>query len=597
MSFLFVLPFFFIPGYLITFFLPRVRGFCDRVGFSIATSISLSVVASVIFVVLRLPLAETFFVWNIAVSLLLAIILRKKIPVIIDEWKELKGKGKMFVVLVLFLSVLAGGFISLIHRGYPWAIHADEWWQVGTVQNVIEGRSLNTHPYLFNEFSNDKPGFSSYVAMVSSAAGVDPLEGWQYMPAINVFFISFVGSLFLFSRTKSFFAGMLFPMFLVALRSNAYSLGWWFFVPSMFALFFVLVLFLTSSLWTKHFREFLWACLVCGALALVYFPFAMLSFLCFLPLLFKGVKEKRMKVLIGVGMFFLVFVGVYIAGSISPYREFWRMANDVFFPSFLSQSKIIQAFFVPLSATFHFAGSIGFFKTVPLILLIFSIIGFFLIKKEHGMEGVKSGFLGGVVLLLFGMLTGVSFLVFYQRLFYFVGVIVVVIGIMGVTLITKKIKLWWERERLSPVWGGVVLFFLMATIFLFLFNRYFVLPNGAGLYELVNKDDLTALEWLKENKEKFNGMGVVANQSVGTIITPFTRLSSKVSFLTSQNASALINPGELMVEEEEKCEKKEKILIDLDTKILYAKKPQECSFLEMVYQNPSVFIYFYNAWR
>jgi hypothetical protein len=479
--------------------------------------------------------------------------------------------------------------------GYPWAIHADEWWQIGIVQNVIEGKSLNINPYLFNDFSNDKPGFSSYIAMLLGATGIDPVKAWPYTPALSVFLISFVGSSFIFVRTKSFLAGMLFPIFLVALRSNAYSLGWWFFVPSMFALFFVLVIFFTSSLWTRHLSEFFWACLIFSALALVYFPFAIILFLSFLPAILKNVRKRQIRLLMCMGMFFLILAGVYVAESISPYSEFWRMADDISLPSFLSQSKIIQTFFVPLSATFHFAEKIGFFSTVPILLFVSALVGFFLTRKDDWMENIRFGFLIGMVMLLFGIFTGVSFLVFYQRLFYFVGIIVAILGTMGVVLSVEKIRLLWDKARFSVLWRNVAIFFLMATFFLVLFNKYFILPNGAGLYELVNKDDLAALLWLKENSGRFNGMAVVANQAVGTLVTPFTRLQSKISFLTSQSAGALINPAGLMVEEEGECGKKEKTLMDLGAKILYAKKPQECPFLEEIYRNPSVFIYLYTA--
>ncbi|GEM_PF-2013662 len=595
MGFFFVVLAFFLPGYLISLLLPRVRGLSERIGLSIATSISFGVVVSVVFAVVRLPLAEAFFISSVIVSIILAMIARKKLSVIREEWRDAKKKEKAFVAAIFFLSILAGVFIALPHKGYPWAIHADEWWQIGTVQNVIEGKPLNTHPYLFNEFSNHKPGFSSYIAMVSRAAGIDPVEGWPLMPAINMFLVSFVGSLLLFGRTKRFSAGIALPVFLVALRSSAYSLGWWFFVPSIFALFFTLVLFLSSSLWTKNLREFFWACLVFGALALVYFPFAILSFLCFLPLFLKDLKERWMKLSMCAGLLLLAAGGIYFGVSISPYREFWRIASDISLPSFLLQSEIVQAFFIPLSATFHFAGTIGFFSTVPLLLFTLGIIGFFSLRSDRWAEGVRWGILWGTAIVLLGTVTGVSFLVFYQRSFYFLGIMIALSAAMGIVWITGTIRLFWDNRQLPAAWRSVVVFFFAATIVLFLFNGYFILPAGAGLYELVNRDDLAALRWLKENKYQFNGMAVVSNQSVGTILTPFTRLSSKVSFLTSQNAGALINPAGLMVEEEGKCENKETMLVDLGAGIVYAKKPQECPFLKEVYRNPSVFIYLYHA--
>ena len=589
-----VILFLFIPGYFFSLLFPWIRGFFSRIGYSIALSISLGVIVSFLCATLRFPIGISFLIFHITTAILFFLFFKDRTRIIVSEWRELHRRQKNFFLLFLVLSFAAGIFIAAPHFGYWWPIHGDEWWQVGTVQNVMEGKSLNTNPYLFNYFMNDKPGFSSYIGALMSVGMMDPIRTWPFLPAVNVFLITFVGSLFLFERTKKLLPAVAFPIFLIALRSNAYTLGWWFFVPSLFALFFVLVLFLSLSLWRGTRSGFLFAFLLFGALFLVYAPLGLFSLIALLPFLisYRSVLAyARTRVFLFLSALFAIIAivvgGIYIATAISPYREYW-IVN-----SFLPR-PVIQAFFVPLAATSHFSSGSGLLGTVPFILLFAAGVGCIGIKKEPWKRAMCFGAFFGILNVFFAYAFGVSFLLFHQRTFYIFGVLAATLASSGVSLLFSEFRESRYAKHISLSRTRVigVLFFLCFGFLLF--SGYFTLPNGTLLYHLVEKEDLTAMAWLVKHRDEFGTMTVIANQVVGTLITPFTRMKSKISFLTAQNVAATINSQDILTAEEPNCEKKEKSIIRLEGDLIYAKSPQLCPFLKEIYTSPRVFIYLYS---
>lgn len=570
-----------LPGYLISLFIPSLRGFFARVAYSLVFSVAFGVVISTVFAAFQIQIGASFLIGNAGAVCVLGFLGRGKLHTLFSEWKETKKREKAFFVFCFTLAVLAGIFVAFPHLNYKWPIHADEWWQVGTVQNVMEGRSLNTNPYLFDSFVNDKPGFSSYLAGVFAAGGVDPLQAWAYLPAFNVFLICFFASLALFSESKRFLAAGILPILLVALRSNAYSLGWWFFVPSTFSLLFVVALLFFIPHWRESFRGVLAACLIFAALALVYLPYALLLFLILLPSMVKHIVRYRAAFFSALAI--IAGGGMYVASILSPYREYWNVARGISLPSFLSASPIIQAFFVPLGATFHVTTGSVFLDVVVLPLLLLAAFGVMRLARYAWGLGMRTGIILGIANILLGIFLGVSFLVFYERTFYFVGIMIAIAAALGI----QWIKLRLEKKR--------ILFSTVLVAFLFtLFFGYFTPPQGTYLYYLVHDEDLAAVAWLNAHRAEFKGMAVLADEGTGTLITPFTRLPSKISLLTSQNISALINAEDVTILGEKDCSKKEKSMIRLGTQILYAHMPQECPFLKALYESPHVFLYLYS---
>lgn len=584
--------FLFVPGFALSFLFQWICGFFERAAFSIILSVSLGVVVSVLFAMFGLPLASSFLIL-LAGCVALLFFSRKKALVFFSEWKILPRQQKRFFVFFLVISILAGVFAAAPHFRYPWPIHGDEWWQVGTVQNLMEGKPINTHPYFFDELTNDKPGFSGYIAGLLGAGGIDPIDGWVFLPAVNMFLISFVGSLLLYAITRKGLLAGAFPILLMAIRSNAYILGWWFFVPSTFGLFFVLAAFLSLPFWRNTLSGFAFAFVLFAALFLVYAPLGLFSLIILLPfsIPYRSVLAyARNHVFLFSVVFFamiaIVVGGIYIATTISPYREYW-IVNPSLPP------PVIQAFFVPRAATLHLSSGSGLFDTVPLILLFAAAVGCIGIKKEPWKRVVCFGALLGVLNVLLAHVLGVSFLLFHQRAFYALGILAAVLASSGVSLLFDEFRESRYAKRISlPRKRAVGILFLLCFGFL-LFSGYFALPNGTLLYHLVEQEDLTAMAWLVKHREEFGNMTVVANQAVGTLITPFTRMKSKISFLTAQNAAAAIDPRDILAAEEPDCRKKEESIIRLKGDLIYAKSPQSCQFLKELYASPRVFIYLY----
>ena len=591
---IFLIPLFlFLPGYALTFLFRWIHGFFERVAFSVILSISSGVIISFLCAVFRIPLASSFLIFLVTSAGYL-FLLKNKSRVILSEWSGLQKKEKWFFAFFLTLSVLAGIFVATPHFHYPWPIHGDEWWQVGTVQNLIDGMPLNTHPYLLNEFTNYKPGFSSYIAALFGSGGIDPISGWMFLPAFNVFFISLIGSLLLYAITRKVPVAGVFPVLLIALRSNAYILGWWFFVPSTFGLLLVLVAFLSISFWRKATSGTVFALILFTALFLVYAPFGLFSSIIIFPFLipYRSIIAYARKhiwsfVTISLVCITVIVGGVYIATTISPYREYWETNS-------FSSPAIIQAFFVPRTATFHLSFGSDFFDTVPLILFLAAVVGCIDATKQRWKQAVGLGALVGILDIVLIYTFGVSFLLFHQRVFYLVGVLAVILASLGISLLFDEFRKSPYARYVSVPWKKFVGVLFPLCFGFILFSGYFTLPNGTFLYHLVEKEDLTAMNWLVTHRDELGTKTVIANQVVGTLITPFTRMRSKISFLTGQNVAGAINPQDILTAEEPDCRKKEESIIRLGGDLIYAKSPQSCPFLKEIYHSPRVFMYLYS---
>lgn len=571
---------FFLPGYVATLLLPWVKGLTQRTGLSIITSIALGVVVSSVAAYLRLPIGLALFIFSFGAAITGLLTLSGRFRLWLDEWRNGEPRERRFLMTVLIISLAAGIFISAPHLNYPWPIHADEWWMVGTVQNLLEGKSLNLHPYLFTEFTNDKPGFTAYLAGVFGLWGADPVRLWPYLPAANIFLTSLVGALLVFHYTRNIFAGGSLPIFLTSLRSNAYMLGWWFFVPSMAAFSLLLPLLFSFSDWRRSGRGIAWAIVVFGALALVYLPFAALAVLAFLPGIIAAVRREK-RWLFAAGLTITVIGAVAIGVIASPYKTYWRTVDLPALPRFLSD--FIQAFFVPLGATFHRFAFTNPLLVISVPFLFFAAVGLWRLRTNQWAAPAGWAVLLGGLNVFLVLVAGVSFLLFHQRAFYFFGVLAAALAALGAGAVFPWLaKIRWRYFIGALFAGGLV--FLM-------FFQYFNLPNFTLLYYLVNGEDLAALTWLK-SRSGFAGMTVVADRLVGTIITPFTRLPSKITLLTSQSVA-----GDISREEYESwifsddCSKKKAFLEQMGADLAYVRQPQSCPFLTELYRSPHVFIY------
>ncbi|MCL4404103.1 hypothetical protein M1432_02060, partial [Patescibacteria group bacterium] len=123
----------FLPGYLITLFLPFASGFFKRLAFSIVLSLSAEIALSYLLAVFN-PLFLKYFLPFIAIgALILGLIGRKRLLILVEEWRALRSRERLFSGALLALAVAAGIFIFYPHFGYTWPIHADEWWDVSAV--------------------------------------------------------------------------------------------------------------------------------------------------------------------------------------------------------------------------------------------------------------------------------------------------------------------------------------------------------------------------------------------------------------------------------------------------------------------------------
>lgn len=578
----------FLSGYFITSGIPWIKNLSQRLAISLVTSIALGVVSSYFLYLIGLFSNFYFLSFWLSVFLIVIFIFKSNYKKIIEEWGNAEKKEKIFLVCALAVSILAGVFIFSPHSDYSWPIHADEWWVIGVIQNTIHGQGMNVNPYTLEPVLNHKPGFSSYFSSIFSFLNIDPIRAWPYLPAINIFLLSFVASLLFFYKTKIPWLSLLVIIFLVALKSNLYMLGWWFFVPSIFAFLFILPLFFLTSDWLGNLSGRLWALLVFLALSLVYLPYAALVFLALLPLIFGSLGKYKF----WISSIFLVLTTLLIKVglSLSPYKEYWNFSGAPKLPPIISE--FISSFFVPVVATFYEKNFINILDVVSVLTLLFVIFSFWLWKNNTWLNGFKWAFLFSSLNLLLIWSGGFSFGVFHQRAFYFFGVVISVLAPMGILVLYRWLSSFDIFQKLGiwkNIFSGILFIQMMAILFLGYFNS----PSGLKPYHLVNDEGLTAMQWLA-SKPELRGNSVVSPVEIGTILTPLTGLISKTNLLSTQSVSATINGEEFKISEIKDCDRKKELILEMQADLLYSKIPQFCPFLEEIYSSSKVFIYKFN---
>ncbi len=566
MSIVLALVLFLLPGYLATLFFPFISGFFKRIAYALVFGVSLEVILGFLLAAFYSPLIHYFLPLVALGTLILGFLARKKILIVRDEWGALRKREKIFFCALVALSLAAGIFTFYPHFGYLWPIHADEWGDVAAVQSLLRGRPLNTNPYVVIHSVDYKPGFTSLWAGVLSG-GIDPVGAWVYLPAFNLFLISFVGSLLLYEKTKNFWAGGLVPLFLAGLHSSTGFLGWWFFVPSTFALLFVLFLVIEArGLLLKGRSELFAAVVVSVAFALVYLPFLGLILLSLAPIV-KPFSKK-------FPLFFFAVVCIGIAAIVllllaSPYKAFWPAGT---LPD-------LSAFFVSGGATVGSLGFYSFFDVVSIVVFVAAVFGFSFLRKEQWAQILVASAVVGIANVTLFYVANVSFLTFPQRSYYFAAAIVAILASVGFGKMLAGMKVAGFLK-----WGAALVVLGLS------FWGYFVLLAGTAPYHLVGSQDLKALAWLK-GQPNIQYQFILSEPSMGTIITPLTGAAAPINWITPQGEDNRQNPLLSSFFNVTDCNTKQEILSELKTGFVYSHIPQTCPFLEEIYGADGVFIY------
>ncbi|MCL4392494.1 hypothetical protein M1413_04150 [Patescibacteria group bacterium] len=566
MSIVLALALFLVPGYLTTLFFRFISGFFKRIAYALVLGVSFEVILGFLLAAFYSPLIHYFLPLVALGTLILGFWGRKRMFVARDEWKALHKREKIFFCVLVVLALAAAVFVFYPHFGYLWPIHADEWGDVAAVQSLLRGRPLNTNPYVVIHSIDYKPGFTSLWAGVMSG-GLDPIGAWVYLPAFNMFLISLVGSLVLYEKTKNFWAGGLVSPFLASLHSSTSFLGLWFFVPSIFALFFVLFLIVEArGLFLKSRPELFVACTVSVALALVYLPFLGFVLLSLVPI--AGTFSKKFPVL----FFTVVCIGlaaIVLLLLASPYKAFWSSGT---LPD-------LSAFFVSSTATVGSIGFFSFFDIVPVVVFIAAVFGFCFLRKEKWARVLAASVVVGVLNVTLFYVADVSFLAFPQRSYYFAAAVVAVVASVGL------------GEMLARMHTAGFLKWGVALVVLGLsFWGYFILIAGTAPYHLVGSQDLKALDWLKK-QPNIQYQFILSEPSMGTIITPLTGAAAPINWITPQGKDNRQDPLLSSFFDVTDCSTKQEILSELKTGFVYSHIPQACPFLEEVYNADGVFIY------
>lgn len=529
----------FLLGYLVVF--SKEKEFLLVFAESFLVGISFLLIFGYLFSLLKI--FNYFPIFLIILSLGLLIIKRKNF-----NFKEaIFEKNDFYFLIFCFLLSLIGGFFNLLpHYEYKWPIHNDEWWIFGIAKNIKDGMSINSHPYHFDYFFNFKPGSSIFIAYFDSFYNI---ENWSFFPFFNVFLISFLGSIYLYYFLERNFIALLWPVFFTFLRSNAYFLGFWFFVPFTFSFLFILPL-LFYSLYEKKDKKIIFTSLI--SLALTYLPY--LTFLT--PLIFAIDFQKILRAfkifLIFIFLLFLFFL------KFSPYKFYWE-----------DKIPLLSSFFVPITATIHPLHYKDIFIVLPLPLALLALIYFLRYRNIF----ILTLFLILTMNYLLILLFNVSFATFHQRSIYLLSFLCAFLSVPGFYVITQTLS------------SKISLWIILVFVLIFNFLTYFKTPYAANIYYLLTPYDEFALQWLKNQNLK--DKKVFSDFYTGTFIGPITRLYTYFSLINFQERG--IKDYNLFFTLP--CDKKLEILKELNPDIIYSKLKQDCEFLEEIYSNEKVFLY------
>jgi len=230
-------------------------------------------------------------------------------------------------------------------------------------------------------------------------------------------------------------------------------------------------------------------------------------------------------------------------------------------------------------------GDQGLIKYLNISLIILGLLGILNTLKDKKLWPYHALFIffGLNIILMFT--TGYSIGFHYVRMVYLGALIFSGYAAIGVWFIFKYLN-----KRIKKGAILVVLPLVIATIVptLIFYTNYFSQPGALISPELLTKDNLEALKYLKNYPDKEKKL--LHSMEMGTVITPMT------GFKVTATSVALTGGKENRYSEiiKSNCEEIKKIINKENYDLLWLhERTKVCPFLEMRFENDSIVIYEY----
>jgi len=454
---------------------------------------------------------------------------------------KLDKKLKSIVVIVVLVFIFL--LIYQRHMDYGLPFHIDEW------HHITEGLRISSGDI---EKINIEIGFHLFLALISKF--VNLVLVYKFLPAIWGVLSALVLFYVTHKKTNNYWLALGTIVFFASIKSNVNLLGPWFFTPLTFATPFIFLYFyfFTEGVYRQSIKFILWSLAIMLFLIPVHaisVLFALPVFVIYLLVNFDFVKKNW--------QWFLAFFSIPLLG--------WWFYNLVPTGTTGNLLNILQ-----------FSHGWGVVELNNSLTEVYSPIGYFLAiigvvglaVKTRDFNKYLAYILWPAILVIWIIsykLTGVSYLVPFQRNFYYLAIGLPFLSAFGVYYAIISVKKWILWQWLQYL---VVIIIVLAVGF-FTFVSYDIMHKDLDVYRLINDGDYEDLVYMSQ----FEPATVMARLTFSTTMYPVSG-HRPVGTIMFYGGKKVVNQFFRL----DDCQRKEEILKRKNAKYVVALEDQGCGW-------------------
>lgn len=469
---------------------------------------------------------------------------------------------------------------------YPYPLHSDEWSHLSSGLSIVEEGRVNFNPLTGKESPDRELGFHLLLAGLFKIPGLNPVFIYHFLASLMLVINAFILYWIVSRLTKNEWIGLAAIPFLVLVPSNANILGHWFFTPQTFSLALILIYayVFSEALESKEGPAKLFA--LAGAIfliSIVMYPFAAVL----IALLSAGLIATRIGFVRKNWKTILVLTGAMIVVSILFIRLYFGDGSSI--------SSTIGHFFSEISfepgwTSIEYSYSVvSLYGLIPLLLVPLGAAHLVFRKKGEPRLFFAWPAIHFAILMIY-KLAGTSLFFPYQRNLFYLLVSLAPLAGAGLYWIAEQAgkrsqALFSRKDRKRQ--SGIVAFGLIAIILILSFKGYYsVEPASFSLHKIMTPESKEALEWLGENRERYQTL--MASPFISLAAYPIAgmrvagAMSASLEGGDREAATLFFNSG---------CDEKERIARERNASLVLSSGRIECGFLREIYSRKGINIY------
>ncbi len=475
-------------------------------------------------------------------------------------------KKNLFLILILVFVFL---LVYSPHFENPFPIHIDEWHHITESIKLKDG--------IQKGLSATELGFHFFLLIISSFVNI--VLFYKFLPAIfaiiSVLILFFIVKNKTSSSESSFLIALLSIIFFASIKSNVNITGLWFFTPLTFSIPFIyLYIYLFSEGILNQKPKFILASLI---IMIFLIPIHAVSVLFSIPILLifclfhlNYIKKQPI---------FLIFLLIPFISIL-----FYIKLTD------LSAINAIKDIIIRL----QFKQGWGVLEIKNSFLELYSLTGYFLSligfiyiisskEKFHKYSIYAIWPITILIYILIFRLSGISFLSPYQRNLYYLAISLPFLSSLGLYSILRIIKIQTniiDRESYKEKTFKIIAFLFIFLIIFLIFKSYFSIPENIKLYKIIDKDNYEALKFLKQQEK--NGK-IISSPEISTAIFPISGHEPLATLYFYGNSTVLYNFFN------SNCETKNQIIKDNNVSYVLTENPVDCNWSVIYNKNNIIY--------